>query len=120
METAVSQIANLAIEILGPLLLALAGWLAHRGIKLFEVKTKIDVPVRQEAQVDAWILMGMHYAEEKARQATKAVAAKITGPEKLEVAAGFALDLAEKNGWIDWTRDRLKAKIEAKLHALRP
>jgi Bacteriophage holin of superfamily 6 (Holin_LLH) len=119
MENAVAQITSIAIQTLAPILLALSGWLAHRLIKAFESKTKIDVPVKQEAQVDAWIEAGIHYAEEKAHQAAKSATAKITGPEKLEAAASFALDLAEKNGWIEWTRERLKAKIEAALNSER-
>lgn len=122
MESSLLKLTDLAIQTLAPILLALSGWLAHRLIKAFESKTKIDVPVRQEAQIDAWIAAGIRLAEEKAYQAVKSQSAKITGPEKLETAVGFALDLAEKNGWIDWTKDRLKAKIESALniHAERP
>jgi hypothetical protein len=113
MESSLVSLTDLAIQTLSPILLALSGWLAHRLIKAFETKTKIDVPVKQEAQIDAWIASGIRYAEEKAYQAVKAKADKITGPEKLETAVGFALDLAKKNGWVDWTRERLAAKVEA-------
>jgi hypothetical protein len=116
MENSLVTVADLAIQTLAPILLALSGWIAHRLIKVFEAKTKIDVPVRQEAQIDTWIAAGVRYAEEKGYQAVKAKADKITGPEKLETAVGFALDLAQKNGWIDWTKDRLKAKVEALIN----
>ena len=43
----------------------------------------------------------------------------MTGPEKLEMAADFVLDLIEQRGFDDWTRDRIKAKIEAKLNKKR-
>jgi hypothetical protein len=117
---AITTATDLAIQILGPLLLALSGWLAHRLTAAFEAKTKIDIPAKQEAQIDAWVTAGIHYAEEKARNAAKAADAKITGGEKLEAAAGFALDMVQKAGWVGWTRDHLKAKIEAKLNASRP
>ncbi len=118
MENAVKKIAEVFFEILGPLILAFAGWLAHRGIKLFESKTKIDVPVKQEAQVDAWVVAGIAYAEEKVRNVIKANG-RLTGPQKLESAVGFVFDLAQKNGWVEWTRDLLAAKIEAKLNTER-
>ena len=116
MENSITTLADLAIQTLAPILLALGGWLAHRVIRAIEAKTKIDVPVRQEAQIDTWIAAGVRLAEEKAYQAVKANAAKITGPEKLETAVGFALDLAQKNGWIDWTKARLAAKVEALIN----
>lgn len=116
MESSLVALAHTAIQTLSPILLALSGWLAHRLIKVFETKTKIDIPAKQEAQVDAWIATGIRAAEEKAYQAVKAKADKITGPEKLEAAISFALGMAEKNGWLDWTRDKLQAKIEAKLN----
>lgn len=119
MESTIVKLADLAIQTLAPILLALSGWLAHRLIKAFETKTKIDVPAKQEAQIDGWIEAGIRLAEEKAHKAVKAKADKITGPEKLEAAASFALDLAQKNGWVDWTRDRLKSKIEAKLNVVK-
>jgi hypothetical protein len=119
MESTVVKLADLAIQTLAPILLALSGWLAHRLIKAFEARTKIDVPAKQEVMIDAWIAAGIRLAEEKAHQAVKAGASTITGPEKLEAAAGFVLDLAEKNGWIDWTRERLKSKIEAKLNIVK-
>jgi hypothetical protein len=116
MESSLVQITDLAIQTLSPILLALSGWLAHRLIKAFEIKTKLDVPAKQEAQIDAWIAAGIRAAEEKAYQAVKAKSDKITGPEKLETAIGFVLGMAEKNGWVDWTKDLLKAKVEALIN----
>jgi hypothetical protein len=86
---------------------------------MFEAKTGIDVPAKQEALIDGWIAEGIRLAEEKAHQAAQKAEAKITGHEKLEAAAGFVLDMAEKNGWVDWTRDRLKAKIDAKINVVK-
>ena len=121
-NSSLATVADLAIQTLAPILLALSGWLAHRLIKAFESKTKIDVPVKQEAQVDAWIASGIRYAEEQAYKAVQVKAATITGPEKLEAAVSFAMNLAQKNGWIDWTRARLASKVEAlvNVHKARP
>jgi len=112
----ITQIVDLAFQILSPVVLALGGYLAHRAIKAFEAKTKLDLPSKQEDMVDTWIADGIRYAEEKAHQAAKRKDADLSGHEKLEAAAGYALDMAKKAGWIDWTRDLLKAKIEAKVN----
>lgn len=111
----VTRLADLAFDILTPVLIILAGWLAHRLVGIIEKKFSVDVPERQEALLDTWIEQGIHLAEEWSRNKVKHEAKKATGPEKLEVAAGFVLDLVESRGWIDWGKERLLAKIEAKL-----
>jgi hypothetical protein len=109
------HLVDLAFKLLGPVVVALGGYLAMKLAR----KLGIDATEKQEAMVDAWIEQGVHLAEERARAAAKRSEAKISGHEKLELAAGYVADLAEKAGWADWTRDRLKAKIDAKLGSAR-
>ena len=115
----ISQITNLAIQILEPLALALATWLGMRIVKFVNTKFKIQIASGQEAMIQGWIGSGIRFAEEKAHQAAGKADAKITGHEKLEHATSFVIGMAEKNGWTDWTRDHLKAMIDAKINVLK-
>ena len=117
--TPLTHLTDIAFQILAPIALALGGYLAHRVAKAIESRFKIDIPDAQEKMVDQWIAQGIRYAEEKAHQAAQKGDAKWTGNEKLEAAAGFALDFAEKNGWVEWTRDLLKAKVDAKINIVK-
>lgn len=112
---ALSQITDLTFSILTVILPIIATWLAHRAISTFESKTKIDIPTAIENRIDDWVISGVHLAAEKSRQKVKEGAAKLTGPEKLEEAADFVIGLAEQQGWIEWSKDRIKQKIEALL-----
>jgi len=113
--TALTQVTTAALEVLVPVVIIFATWGAHRLIRLFETKTKIDVPQKQEDQIDAWIDRAILLAAEKARQKIHAKTEALKGPEKLEIAADFVYDLAQSRGWISWTKDLLKQKIEASL-----
>lgn len=114
-ENAVTRLADMAFEILTPVLSVVVIWLVHRAIAAFEARTGIDVPAQQEALIDAWVEQGIAFAEEKSRNKVKEKTSKLTGPAKLEEAADFVFDLARARGWIDWSRDRVKRKIEGKL-----
>jgi hypothetical protein len=117
-QSSVSQAVTLVVQILMPVIAVLGTWFAHRVIKTFEMKTGIDVPAKQEAQIDSWVESGIRFAEEKAHQAAQRAAgtAKLAGHEKLEHAASFIMGMVEKNGWDDWARDTIKAKVEARLN----
>lgn len=112
---ALQRVTDMAFEVLTPLLILFATWLAHRAVKTFEKKTGIDVPTAQEEQIDKWVDQGIHWAEEKSRSKIKAKEAKLTGPEKLEHAADFVLSFIEAKKYHEWTRDLVKGKVEAKL-----
>lgn len=113
--TVASQAAELALQVLTPILVALAAWLAHRIVGVFEKKTGIDIPEKQEAQIDKWIEAGIHLAEEKSRSLVKSKASKLEGPQKLEVAGTFVMGMISKNGWDDWAQSWILDKIEAQL-----
>jgi hypothetical protein len=114
-----SQVAGVALQVLTPILVALAGWLAHRIVKVVESKTGIDIPDKQEAKINGWIEEGIHFAEEKSRSYIKEKANKLKGPEKLEIAGDFVMAMIEKNGWDDWAKDAIVKKIESSLGAHR-
>lgn len=114
-STILVQLTDAAFRILVPVVTLFAMWGAHRAIAVFEAKTKIDVPDKQEAKIDGWIEDAIHWAEEKSRNAIKHKAEKLRGPEKLESAADFVMGFVESRGWIDWTRAKIEHKIEAKL-----
>jgi hypothetical protein len=114
-ENALTKVTGLVFEILIVVLPLFASWLAHRLIKVFESKTKIDVPEMIEGKIDKWIEQGIHLAAEKGYKTAKVKAAKLTGPEKLEIAAAFAWNMAQSQGYIDWTKDKIESKVEAAL-----
>lgn len=117
--TATERIVDFVLSIAAPVLSMVALWLGHRVIKVFEDKTKLDIPASVEARIDEWVKQGVAYAEEKARQAAKAKAGKLVGPAKLEEAVGFVLDMAEQNGIDTLARDKVIKLVEAKLNLTR-
>jgi hypothetical protein len=114
-----SQAASVALQVVTPILVVLAGWLAHRIVGVIEKKTGIDIPDKQEAKIDGWIEQGILFAEEKSRSYIKEKANKLKGPEKLELAGDFVMAMIEKNGWDDWAKDAIVNKIEGSLGAHR-
>lgn len=114
-STALSNLSQMAFEVLAPILATFGLWVVHRVIKLLESKLSFDLPSQQEAKIDEWIEHGIHWAEEKSRQKVIAKTDKLSGPEKLETAADFVLGFVNARGWDAWTRDQIKSKIESKL-----
>ena len=116
MDTSVaSQAAGVAIQVLTPILIIVGTYFAHRLVKVFEAKTGLDIPAKQEAKIDGWIEEGIHFAEEKSRSYIKEKANKLKGPEKLELAGDFVMAMIKKNGWDDWAKDAIVNKIEGSL-----
>jgi hypothetical protein len=113
--SAASQATELAFQVITPLVTILGAWLAHRLVKLFEDKTGIDIPDKQESKIDEWVEAGINLAAEKSYKKVKEKTEKLTGPEKLEEAADFVFALVAARGWDDWTKDKLKSKIESAI-----
>ena len=118
-RNALSHFAQVVFQVLIVILPIVAVWLTHKAISLFESKSKIDIPLSIEKQIDAWVEKGIHYAAEKSYQKIKEKTAKLTGPEKLETAAEFVLDFIEAQGWTQWTIEKIKAKIDAAVGVYR-
>ncbi len=112
-QTAATQAATLAFEIITPVLAVLGAWLAHKLVKVLEAKTGIDIPDKQEAKIDQWVEQGIHLAAEKSYQKIKEKTEKLKGSEKLEEAADFVFALANARGWDDWTKNKIKDKVNS-------
>jgi hypothetical protein len=118
-ESAVSQLSVMVLQALLPVVALLAMWGARKLISAFEAKSKIDVSQKTEAQIEEWIMQAIALAEEKTRKSTKTALGTITGPEKLEIASQYVLDLIKKYE-LDkkvgaWGRDKVKDLVEARL-----
>lgn len=114
-STATARLGGMALDILFPVAGVFLLWLARKLVKVFEAKTGIDVPEKIEAQVDSWVEQGIALAEEKSRKVVVAGGEKLKGPEKLELAANFVLDLADQYKLKDKVAASVKDKVEAKL-----
>jgi hypothetical protein len=112
---ALTQLTNLVFQILTVVLPILVTWFVHRGIAVFEKKTKINVPDAIENKIDAWVENGIHLAAEKSYKKVAEKTAKLTGSEKLETAADFVFAMAQSRGWLNWSKDAIKAKVEAAI-----
>lgn len=91
------------------------GWLARKAAGWFGVKTD----EKQLAVLDEWALRGVHYAEEQAHKFTRGFGGKVDPAGKLNLATDFVMTFIEKQGWHNWTRDRVQKLIEAKLNITR-
>jgi hypothetical protein len=114
-QALLSRVTDAAFQIIVPIISLFAMWATHRLIGVFEKKTKFDIPDKQERKIDEWIESGIHWAEEKSRSAIKTKANKLKGPEKLEAAGSFVMEMVKARGWIDWSRKKIEEKIEAQL-----
>lgn len=113
--SALSKLVEMAVQVGMPVLSLFAAWLAHRLVKAFEDKTKIQLPAQTQAMIDDWVHKGVMYAEQKAQAAIDGKLAAIKGPDKLEMAANFVLDLASQHGYDALARDKVEKLIESKL-----
>ena len=116
MEASVlSKLVDLLLQVGTPVVTLFAMWAAHRLISVFEAKTKMTVPVTTQATIDDWVQKGVMYAEEKAHAAAANKLATVTGPEKLEMALGLVMDLADKYGMANLAKDHVSKLVESKL-----
>lgn len=117
------QLADMAFNILGPILAALGALLAAKLVSAFEKKTKIDVAQKTERQIIDWVLQGIALAEEKARKAVKQKVSPVTGPEKLEIASSHVLELIKKykldQKLGEWSRQKVQDIVHAELPMVR-
>jgi hypothetical protein len=110
-----SRTLSLAFEFALAALVPVAAWLTHRAIRIFEAKTKIDVPDAVEQKVDHWVDSGIALAEERGHRFLKETTDKLTGPEKLEIAVAYVLDMANQRGWVEWSKSKIQDRVEAAL-----
>jgi len=113
--SAVTALFDNIIQFAGAVLAAALVVLVHKVIQYVSAKTKIDVPAKVEETIEDWARRAISYAEEKAHQANQADPNKMKGPEKMEAAVTFAMDLAQQHGLEQVAKDKLVRAIESKL-----
>jgi len=110
-DPAAFTLLNHALEIAGALLMLLATWATHKVSGLLKSKTGVEV----DSLLESFATKAVHFAEEKAHQQLSSKKKALKGPEKMEVALGFALALAEQNKLPAKAKEKMANYIEAKL-----
>ena len=116
---AAARLINMLINVLAAILLILAPYFAHRIIALFEKKSGITLAPQTKAKIDALLDQGINYADEQAHKAIKNKEKALTMPEKLEHAAGYVMDLADKAQVEQWTVAKVKKMLESRIQVTR-
>lgn len=119
--TSVERFTTELMNVLVPVFVLFIGSLATWLLNIFRKKTGIEV---SDAQLTAWsalarkaALRGAEYARQKAKTLTQGQ--KVPGPDVLEVAANFAIEMGLQAKLPAIGRARLEALIEAELFGLR-
>jgi hypothetical protein len=112
---ALTHLADMVFQVLKPVLLVLGGYLALLLRGYVKKKTGVEIPEKQWALVTSILDRGITLAEEWSYKQVKKQTSKLTGPEKLEHAADYALDQLEQYGVVGWTRDRVIKALEARI-----
>lgn len=115
MTNAVIRLMDTILSILAPLLVLMIGWVLRKASSWFGVKTD----EKQLSVLDEWALRGVHYAEEQARKGVRGLGNKVDPAGKLNLATDFVMTFIEKQGWHNWTRDRVTKLVESKLNIVR-
>lgn len=110
-----AKILDFCLTVAAPVATMFAMWIAHRVVKLFEDKAKVQIPAQWQTAIDDWVSKGVAFAEQKAETAIKNGGDKLKGPEKLEMAVGFVLDMAQQHGLDALARDKIIKLVEAEL-----
>ena len=119
--TSIERFTTELMNVLVPVFVAFIGGLATWTLNLFRKKTGIAVA---DEHIIAWsalarkaALRGAEWSRKKAKESAEGK--KVPGPEVLEVAANFAIDMALQAKLPAMGRERLEALIEAELFDLR-
>jgi len=112
---ALSRVMTHVIELMATLLMVLMTALIGKATSYFTKKTKIEIPAKTEEMLASWGGKAVNYASEKAHQYNAEKGELMKGPDKLEVALGFGLSLAEEHGMADLAKEKLTKYIEAHL-----
>lgn len=111
---------NTTAVIIGSVLSSIGIYLAHRLIRVFEQKTGIDVPEREEQLVDKWVADGVALAEEKARMVAKLGKGPHPAEKKHEIATDYTMDRIDRAGMRQhWPREVVGQKTDAKVNTKR-
>jgi hypothetical protein len=113
---AMARVIDMAIYILGGAIGVVLTWLAHRLVALLEKKIGLKLGAEKEAKLDKLIKDAIAFGEEQAHKAVKKNETALKMSDKMEAAAGFAVDLADKYGVDEIAREKATKLIEAKLN----
>lgn len=120
-DTALGRLSDDILNVLTPIFVAFIGALAVWLLALLKKKWGIGV---SDATTSAWAdlarnaaLRGAEYARAKAKAALGNK--KVPGPEVLEVATNWAIDVARNAGLPEMARKALEGLIESQLFELR-
>ena len=111
------QVMSILVPAFGALVTALVGMFLTWARKRFKLQLS-------DQQIESWANVARRAAlrgAEWARKKSKGMARgkKIPGPQVLEVAANWALDMGQTFGLPELGREKLEALIEAELFSLR-
>jgi hypothetical protein len=119
--TALERLSTEVMNVLVPVFVALVGGLATWLLKKLKEKTGIEV---SDAAAESWFklahkaaLRGAEYARNKAKDLTEGET--IPGPEVLELAANWAIDMGKSLKLPEMGREKLEGLIEAELFEMR-
>ena len=103
----VGQISQLAIEILGPALVALAIWALHKVSKKFGIEASASL----EKRVRSLVRSAINHADAWA----KTMAEKPAGSDKKAAAVKFVIAALAKTGVKDFAKTKIEELVEAQL-----
>lgn len=106
-----AQVATGVAAVLLAILVPVVGVLGRKLARWIDAKTGLDL----QRQIDDVAGKAVGYAEQLARQHAAKLGDKMPGRDKLDVALGFLVPIAEAHGWPTWARDRAAQWIEARL-----
>lgn len=119
--TALERLSDGILDVLIPIFVAFIGGLATWLLKKLKEKTGIEI---SDAAQESWsklarkaALRGGEYARKKAKELTDGK--KVPGPEILEMAANWAIDMGDSLKLPQIGRAKLEGLIEAHLFELR-
>jgi hypothetical protein len=108
---ALQQLTGHVIEIVAAVLALLATWLTTKVGGWLQRKTGVETDVL----LDSLAAKAVNFAKEQAHKFLQEKGEKMRGPEKLELAMKFGLDLVESHGLPKAAQDKLVNYIESKL-----
>jgi hypothetical protein len=116
---AAARLIDMLIDILSAVLLILVPYFVHRLLAYFEKKTGLELSANMKEKIDALLDKGIAFAEEQGHKALKKREKKLEMSDKLELGAGYVLDLADAADAKDWTMEKVKKMLEARLNETR-
>lgn len=115
----VGDLLMMLMKVVFSVLGLVATYLTTMAINYFQKKTKIEIPASTEKMLFDWADQAVGLATEKAHQVLQQTGKSLNGPDKLNIAVQFVLDLAKKHNIDAIAEEQLKDYINAKLGAKR-